>query len=242
MLRIHLMQNWYGLSDAAMENDLIDIACLRRFAGIDLVSDHIAVREHLREQGLLLREGTVVDATIIHAPTSTKNRKRERDLEMHSSRKGNQWFFGMKAHIGVDQSSGLIHSVSTTGANVHDVTMAAELLHGEERVVYGDAGYQGLEKREEMAGREVECRIAMRPGHRRQLAETPEGRLLHWMEWAKAHIRAKVEHPFRVIKQQFGFWKTRLRGLAKNHCKVTVLAALTNLFLARKRLLAMAAA
>ena len=266
MLRIHLMQNWYSLSDEAMENELIDVGCIRRFAGIDLVTGDIpdattilafrhflerhqlaekifsAVREHLREQGLMMREGTVVDATIIYAPPSTRNRKRERDPEMHQTRKGNQWFFGMKAHIGVDQDSGLIHSVSTTGANVHDVTMAAELLHGEESVVYGDAGYQGLEKREEMAGREVECRIALRPGRRRRLPETAEGRLLDWLERAKAHIRAKVEHPFRVIKQQFGFQKTRLRGLAKNHCKMMVMAALTNLFLARKRLLAMAAA
>ena len=120
--------------------------------------------------------------------------------------------------------------------------MAAELLHGEEKVVYGDAGYQGLHKREEMAGRDVECRIAMRAGQRRRLGrQAPEGQLLHWAEKAKAHIRAKVEHPFRVIKQQFCFQKTRLRGIGKNHCKVMVLAALTNLFLARKRLLAMAA-
>lgn len=266
MLRIHLMQNWYSLSDEAMENELIDVGCIRRFAGIDLVTGNIpdattilafrhflekhqlaekifaAVREHLREQGLMMREGTIVDATIIHAPTSTKNRKGERDPEMHSSRKGNQWFFGMKAHIGVDQDTGLSHSVAITGANVQDVTMAAELLHGEESVVYGDAGYQGLEKREEMAERDVECRIAMRPGQRRRLPETAEGRLFDWLERAKAHIRAKVEHPFRVIKQQFGFQKTRLRGLAKNHCKVTILAALTNVFLSRKRLLAMAVA
>ena len=266
MLRIHLMQNWNSLSDEAMENDLIDIACIRRFAGIDLVTEDIpdattilafrhflekhhlgerifqVVVEHLSKKGLLLREGTVVDATIIHAPTSTKNRKKGRDPEMHQTRKGNQWFFGMKAHIGVDKDSGLIHGVATTGANVHDVTMAAELLHGEEKVVYGDAGYQGLDKREEMAGRDVECRIAMRAGQRRRLGrQDPEGQLLHWVEKAKAHIRAKVEHPFRVMKQQFGFQKTRLRGIGKNHCKVMVLAALTNLFLARNRLLAMAA-
>ena len=264
MLRIHLMQNWYSLSDEAMENDLIDMVCIRRFAGIDLATDDIpdattilsfrhflekhhlgekifqVVREHLSEQGLLLREGTVVDATIIHAPTSTKNGKKERDPEMHQTRKGNQWFFGMKAHIGVDKDSGLIHSVCTTSANVHDVTVAAELLHGEERVVYGDAGYQGLHKREELAGGHVECRIALRAGQRRRLHETPQGQVLHWMERAKAHIRAKVEHPFRVMKQQFGFQQTRLRGMAKNHCKVMVLAALTNLFLARKRLLAIA--
>ena len=266
MLRIHLMQNWNSLSDEAMENDLIDIPCIRRFAGIDLVTGDIpdattilafrhfleechvgekifqSVVEHLRKKGLLVREGTVVDATVIHAPTSTKNRKKERDPEMHQTGKGNQWFFGMKAHIGVDKDSGLIHSVVTTGANVHDVTMAAELLHGEEKVVYGDAGYQGLHKREEMAGRDVECRIAMRRGQRRRLRrQDSEEQLLHWVEKAKAHIRAKVEHPFRVLKQQFGFQKTRLRGMAKNHCKMMVLAGLTNLYLARNRLLAMAA-
>ena len=266
MLRIHLMQNWNSLSDEAMENDLIDIPCIRRFAGIDLVTGDIpdattilafrhfleechvgekifqTIVEHLSKKGLLVREGTVVDATVIHAPTSTKNRKKERDPEMHQTRKGNQWFFGMKAHIGVDKDSGLIHSIVTTGANVHDVTMAAELLHGEEKVVYGDAGYQGLHKREEMAGRDVECRIAMRRGQRRRLRrQDSEEQLLHWVEKAKAHIRAKVEHPFRVLKQQFGFQKTRLRGMAKNHCKMMVLAGLTNLYLARNRLLAMAA-
>ena len=143
----------------------------------------------------------------------------------------------MKVHVGVDKDSGLIHSVATRAANSSDVVMAPELLHGEEKVVYGDAGYQGLQKREEMEGKEVECRIAMRAGNRRRLPATAEGELLRWMERAKAHIRAKVEHPFRVIKEQFGFCRTRLRGMCKNHCKVTVLAALANLVLAKKRLL-----
>ena len=145
--------------------------------------------------------------------------------------------FGMKVHIGVDKDSGLIHSVVTTAANVHDLTPAAELLHGNEEVVYGDAGYQGIEKRPEMAGKTVEFRTAMRPGKRRQLSDTPADRLIEWCERAKAHIRAKFEHPFRVIKQQFGFQKTRFRGIDKNSCKVTMLAALTNLFLARNKLM-----
>ena len=157
---------------------------------------------------------------------------------MHQTKKGNQWYFGMKVHIGVDKDSGLIHSVETNSANVHDITRAAQLLHGEEEVVYGDAGYQGIEKRAEMAGKSTTFRVAMRPGKRRVLPDTPDGRLLDLVETAKAHIRAKVEHPFRVIKQQFGFQKTRLRGIAKNHCKVNVLAALTNLYLARAYLLA----
>ena len=178
-----------------------------------------------------------MDVTIVHAPTSTRNEKRERDPQMHQTRKGNQWFFGMKVHVGVDKDSGLIHSVATRAANSSDVVVAPELLHGEEKVVYGDAGYQGLQKREEMKGKEVECRIAMRPGNRRRLPATAEGELLRWVERAKAHIRAKVEHPFRVIKEQFGFCRTRLRGMCKNHCKVTVLAALANLVLAKKRLL-----
>ena len=265
MLRIHLMQNWYCLSDEAMEDALIEVESMRRFAHLDLAKGWIPdastilafrhflekhdlgaklferVGEYLREQGLLLREGTVVDATIIHAPTSTKNEKRERDPEMHQTRKGNQWSFGMKVHIGVDKDSGLIHSVATRAANSSDVVVAPELLHGEEKVVYGDAGYQGLQKREEMEGKEVECRIAMRAGNRRRLPATAEGELLRWVERAKAHIRAKVEHPFRVIKEQFGFCRTRLRGMYKNHCKVSVLAALANLVLAKKRLLRLGA-
>ena len=144
----------------------------------------------------------------------------------------------MKVHIGVDKDSGLIHSVLTTAANVHDITPASELLHGDEEVVYGDTGYQGIAKRAEIADKSITFRVAMRPGKRRVLPDTPDGRLLDLVETAKAHIRAKIEHPFRVIKEQFGFRKTRLRGLAKNHCKVNVLAALTNLYLARAYLLA----
>ena len=187
-----------------------------------------------------MRQGTIVDATLIAAPSSTKNKDGKRDPEMHQTKKGNQWYFGMKVHAGVDKDSGLIHSVVTTAANVHDLTTAAELLHGDEEGVYGDAGYQGIAKRPEMAGTAAEFRVAMRPGKRRALPDTPDGRLQDLIETAKAHVRAKVEHPFRVIKHQFGFQKTQLRGLAKNRCKINVLAALTNLFLARRRLLATA--
>jgi len=159
---------------------------------------------------------------------------------MHQTKKGNQWYFGMKVHAGVDKDSGLIHSVVVTAANVHDLTPVAELLHGNEEVVYGDAGYQGIAKRPEMASKTTEFRVAMRPGKRRVLPDTPDGRLVDLVETAKAHIRSKVEHPFRVIKQQFGFQKTRLRGLAKNRCNINVMAALTNLFLARRQFLASA--
>ena len=156
---------------------------------------------------------------------------------MHQTKKGNQWYFAMKVHIGVDSQSGLFHSVETTAANVHDLTPAADLLHGEAIVVYADAGYQGIEKRDEMQGRGIGFRVAMRPGRRRVLPQTPEGRLDDLVETAKAHIRAKGEHPFRVMKQQFGFQKTRLRGMLKNRCKVNVLPALSNLFMARYELL-----
>lgn len=184
-----------------------------------------------------MRQGTIVDATLIAAPCSTKNKAGKRDPEMHQTKKGNQWYFGMKVHTGVDKDSGLIHSVAVTAANVHDLTPAADLLHGEEEVVYGDAGYQGIVKRPEMNGAKAEFRVAMRPSRRRALPDTPEGKLQDLIETATAHIRSKVEHPFRAIKQQFGFQKTRLRGLAKNRCMIHVLAALTNLFLARRRLL-----
>ena len=261
MLRIHLMQQWYDLSDPAMEDALIEVPTMRRFAGIDLISERIpdettilafrhllerhdlgkqifeTVKDHLKANGMAMKQGTIIDATLIAAPSSTKNKKGERDPEMHQTKKGNQWYFGMKVHIGVDKDNGLIHSVETTAANVHDLTPAAELLHGDETVVYADAGYQGIEKREEMQGKGIGFRVAMRPGKRRALPDTPEGRLDDLVETAKAHIRAKGEHPFRVIKRQFGFQKTRFRGMVKNRCKVNVLAALANLFMARHLLL-----
>ncbi|AFY27341.1 IS5 family transposase [Cyanobium gracile] len=261
MLRIHLMQQWYSLSDPAMEDALIEVPTMRRFAQIDMISDRIpdettilafrhllekhnlgerifeTVKTHLKDRGMAMKQGTIIDATLIAAPSSTKNKAGERDPEMHQTKKGQQWYFGMKIHAGVDKDTGLIHSVVTTAANVHDLTPAAELLHGEEEVVYADAGYQGIEKRPEMKGKTASFRVAMRPGKRRVLPDTPEGRLDDLVETAKAHIRAKGEHPFRVIKQQFGFQKTRLRGMTKNRCKVSVLAALANLFLVRRQLL-----
>ena len=269
MRRIHLLQQWYSLSDPAMEEALIETPTMRRFAGIELISDRIpdettiltfrhllekhglgeqiyccaedfvyeTVKSHLSVRGMTMRQGTIVDATLIAAPSSTKNKEGKRDPEMHQTKKGNQWFFGMKVHAGVDKNSGLIHSVVVTSANVHDLTPAADLLHGDEQVVYGDSGYQGITKRPEMERTKAEFRVAMRPGKRRALPDTQEGKLQDLIETAKAHIRSRVEHPFRVIKQQFGFQKTRLRGLAKNRCKINVLAALTNLFLARRRLL-----
>ena len=148
---------------------------------------------------MAMKLGTIIDATLIAAPSSTKNKDGKRGPEMHQTKKGNQWTFCMKVQIGVDKDTGLIHSVETTAANVHDITRAADLLHGEEEVVYADAGYQGIEKREEMAGKPIEFRVAMRSGKRRALPENQDGRVLGLVETAKAHIRAKVEHPFRVI-------------------------------------------
>ncbi len=188
----------------------------------------------------MLKTGTVVDATIIAAPSSTKNAEGKRDPEMHQAKKGNQWHFGMKAHIGVDADSGLVHTVIGTVANVADVTQAAALLHGQESD--GDAGYQGVDKRKECEGSVVRWEVAMRPGKRRRLDPARElDRLREKAEKLKASIRAKVEHPFRVVKQQFGYAKVRYRGLAKNTARLTMLFALGNLWMVRARLLAMQA-
>ena len=190
------------------------------------------IKGHLESQGLRLREGTIVDASIIEAPSSTKNRAGERDSEMHQVKKGNQWHFGMKAHIGVDADTGVVHSVTTTPANVHDVTEAHRLLHGGERQVWGDAGYLGVHKRPENRGLEVEWRVAMRPGQRRKLDPgSPE----ELAEKLKASVRAKVEHPFLYVKRRFGYAKVRYRGLAKNTQRLMALLGLANLMISEQR-------
>jgi IS5 family transposase len=259
MLRIHFMQQWFGLSDPAVEEALHDVPLYCQFAQLDpgtsrlpdestilrfrhLLEEHelspkimAAINATLAAKGLLLKTGTVVDATLIAAPSSTKNKDGERDPEMHQAKKGNQWHFGMKAHIGVDADSGLVHSVIGTAANVNDVTHGHGLLHGQESVVFADAGYQGADKRPEATG--VQWQVAMRPGKRRALAEDGWGALLKKAEKLKASVRAKVEHPFRVIKRQFGHVKVRYRGLAKNTAQLVTLFALSNLWMARKRVL-----
>jgi len=259
MLQIHFMQQWFGLSDPAMEEALYDVPLYREFAGLDegmtrlpdestilrfrhLLEAHglaaqmlTVVNEILSEKGLMLKAGSAVDATLISAPSSTKNGSGKRDPEMHQTKKGNQWYFGMKAHIGVDAESGLVHTVIGTAANVHDINAAEALLHGQERDVYADAGYQGIEKR--CQANPVRWHVAMRPGKRRQLDLTNRlDAIYNQIERLKAGVRAKVEHPFRVLKQQFGYTKTRYRGLVKNTAQITTLFALGNLWMARKAL------
>ena len=184
------------------------------------------INGHLESQGLRMREGSIVDATIIEAPSSTKNQARERDPAMHQTKKGNQYHFGMKLHIGVDAATGLVHSMTTTPANVHDVTEAHKLLHGGELQVWGDAGYVGVQQREENLGLAVDWRVAMRPSQRRKLEP---GSLAAWAERVKASIRAKVEHPFLEVKGHFGYGKVRYRGLAKNTERLALLLGLSNL-------------
>ena len=195
----------------------------------------------LGSKGLMLKAGTVVDATLISAPSSTKNATGERDPEMHQSKKGNQWFFGMKAHIGVDAESGLVHTVRSTAGHVNDVIEANSLLHGDESDAFGDAGYQGVAKRPD-AKPDVTWHVAMRPGRRKSLdLSSPLAALIDKSQQILAGIRAKVEHPFRVIKRQFGFTKVRYRGLKKNAAQVQTLFALSNLWMARRKLMASAA-
>lgn len=259
MLRVHLMQNWFGLSDPAMEEALYEVGSMRAFAGLSLAepipdettilnfrrlleTQELAgeifgrVSAHLSRQGLMLKRGSIVDATIIAAPSSTKNAEGERDPEMSQTKKGNNWHFGMKAHIAVDADSGLVHTVTTTPAHEADVAQIQDLLHGREEVVYADAGYTGAAQR--LPRRKLDWRIAARPSSLKRLPEGRRKRQLIAAEHAKASVRAKVEHPFRVIKLQFGLTKVRFKGLAKNTAHLLTLFALANLWMARKRLLA----
>jgi IS5 family transposase len=260
MLRIHFMQQWFTLSDPAMEEALHDVPLFREFAGLTIgrrlpdettilrfrhlleqhkLADQIlaTVNDLLQRKGLMLKAGTVVDATLIAAPSSTKNKTGERDPDMHQTKKGNQWHFGMKAHIGVDADSGMVHTVRGTAANVNDVVEGNSLLHGEETNVFADAGYQGAHKRPD-AREGTTWHVAMRPSKRRALDKTKaSGQLTEQVEKIKATIRAKVEHPFRMIKQQFGHVKVRYRGLFKNTAQLKTLFALSNLWMARQKLL-----
>jgi IS5 family transposase len=260
MLRVHFLQNWFGLSDLAMEEALYEIASMRQFARLtltqaipdettilnfrrmlednELAPEILArVNAYLSRKKLLLKRGSIVDATIIAAPSSTKNADGERDPEMHQTKKGNQWHFGMKAHIGVDVDSGLVHTVVGTAANEADVEVVDELLHGKEKVAYGDAGYTGADKR--VTCKKLCWEIAAKRGKVQAMKEGRAKRAAEKRETRKASIRAKVEHPFRVIKRQFGLVKVRFRGLAKNTAHIVTLFALSNLWMARRKLLAM---
>ena len=260
MLRVYLMQNWFGYSDPAMEEALYETTILRQFSGLSLerIPDETTILNfrrllekhelaagmlavingYLGDRGLSLRQGTIVDATLINAPSSTKNKDGKRDPEMHQTKKGNQYYFGMKAHIGVDDESGLVHSVVGTAANVADVTQVDKLLHGEENMVGADAGYTGIEKRAEHDGRKVIWQVAARRSTYKKLDKRSAlYKAKRKIEKAKAQVRAKVEHPFRVIKGQFGYVKTRFRGLAKNTAQLVTLFALSNLWMARRHLL-----
>ncbi len=259
MLRIHFLQQWYALSDPAVEEALYDSAAMRRFVGIDLGREaapdettvckfrHLLERhglatqlfaqvaKYLQDQGMKLSRGTIVDATIIAAPPSTKNLAKARDPQMHQTKKGNQWYFGMKAHIGVDETTGLVHTVISTAANVADVTQVGHLLHGKETGVYADAGYTGAQKYAPKRGRR--WLVAAKRGTVKAIDDETLRTLTERIEHLKASIRAKVEHPFRVVKRQFGYVKVRYRGLAKNGAQVMTLFALANLWMARKPLL-----
>jgi len=259
MLRIYFLQQWYGLADEALEDALYDSQALRSFAGIDLGREAVPdattllgfrhlleahgltvalfeeVHRYLGEQSLSLREGTIVDATIIAAPSSTKNQSRQRDPQMHQTRKGQQWYFGMKAHIGVDAQSGLVHRVIGTAAHVCDVSQTEGLLHGAEKTVHADAGYQGAHKRPELAGRELDWQIAAKRGKIKALPEGEEQERWRQIERRKAQVRAWVEHPFHILKNLFKHRKVRYRGLAKNTAQLHTLFALVNLVLASRR-------
>lgn len=270
MLRMYCLQQWFSLSDEAVEDALYDSQALRQFVGVDLSQESAPdattllkfrrllekheltaamfdeVKAVLSERGLLMREGTMVDATLIAAPSSTKNKDKSRDPEMHQTKKGNEWHFGMKAHVGADADSGLVHSLHTTAANESDIAHTHHLLHGEESQVHLDAGYTGVERRDEIKQAQgqgtIRADISWHVAAKRSKVEKmPAGRwkdLTKAVERKKAQIRARVEHPFHVVKNLFGHKKTRYKGLAKNTAQMFSLFGLANLVIAKKPLLA----
>lgn len=254
MLRIYFMQQWYGLSDPAMEDSLYDITSMRLFAGLslDAIPDESTIlrfrhrlerhnlteklfrktEKYLSDRNLILSEGTIVDATIISAPSSTKNQKKERDPEMKQTKKGNMWHFGMKVHVGTD-SQGRAHSVAITDASVHDSQVMDDLIHGEEEVIYGDKAYASAARKEEMESAGVTCRInrKARRGKKLSCADRSFNRKSN-------RTRARVEHLFGVVKNLWGYRKVRYKGLEKNASQVFTLMALANLYMARRQLAA----
>ena len=261
MLRVYFLQQWYGLADEAIEDAIYDSQAMRGFARIDLAADGVpdattllkfrrlleandlckglfnAINADLATRGLLMRAGTLVDATLLAAPPSTKNKQKKRDPEMHQTRKGNQWYFGMKAHIGADRDSKLVHTLVVTAANVADITKTAELLQGQETQVHADAGYTGVEKREEITAlnRTIDWQIAGKRERIKKMAEGPEKETLKASEQAKASVRAFVEHPFHILKNLFRHRKVRYRGLAKNGHQLHTLFGLANLIIGARQ-------
>jgi IS5 family transposase len=260
MLRIYFMQQWYGLSDPAMEDSLYDIESMRRFAGIDLEIDivpdettilnfrHLLEKHHLTqklfdktkrylmEKGLLLREGTIVDATIISASSSTKNQQKTRDQEMKSTKKGNQWYFGMKAHVGTDTGKGLVRDIVVTDASVHDSQVMDELVHEEEDVIYGDRAYSSEKKKQEYEARGVKWRVNLKGCRWHQLTDEEKA-----VNHQRSQIRAKGEYAFRIVKHLWHYQKVKYKGLYKNAAQVFSLFALANLYLVRHELQEMTA-
>ena len=256
MLRIHFLQHWFNLSDPAVEEALYDSRAMRHFVGIDLgqepVPDEttickfrhlleahslgdqlfVLINDYLQENGMKVNTGTIVDATIIDAPSSTKNKEKSRDPEMHQTRKGKQWYFGMKAHIGVDSRSKLIHSVAATAANVHDSQLLGDLLHGDETRVWGDSAYTGQSDTIREHAPRAKDFTHKKGGRNRALSDDDKAK-----NKTKSKVRAKVEHPFLILKRVFGFDKVRYRGLEKNATRLFVAFGLVNLYMARRRLL-----
>ena len=265
MLRIYLLQNLYDLADEATVAEVIDSRAFSEFCGVDSSNQvpdgdtlgrfrNLLIRnglqeklfrqvvELLQQRGLILKKGTIVDSTIIAAPSSTKNQEKQRDPDAHQVKKGNTWYFGYKAHVGVDKDTGLVHTVEVTGANTHDVVMTSKLLTGDEESVYGDSGYLGADKREDSIrrnrqGRSIRYRINRRPSQIRKKPTRAQGQLKR-REHEKSSIRAKVEHVFAVVKGRFRYRKTRYRGLRKQTAKLNMLFALANLILADRPCLA----
>ncbi len=265
MLRLYVLQNLYTLSDEGTVAEVIDSRAFSEFCGVESSNQvpngdtlgrfrNLLIRNGMQERmftqvvkqlearGLLLKKGTIVDSTLISAPSSTKNAKKERDPEAHSTKKGKNWYFGYKAHIGVDKDTGLVHTLKTTAANVHDVTMMPQLLSGEEKTVYGDSGYLGAEKREDAVlrnknGKKIQYKINRRPSQSKNSSTRSKAQIKR-REREKSSVRAKVEHVFAVVKSRFRYRKTRYRGLQKQAAKLNMVFALANLILADRHCLA----
>ena len=261
MLRMYLLQTWFNLSDEGAEDAIYDSYAFRKFMKIDFMTEqvpdattllkfrHMIEKNHLGEEffkainrvmeatGHIMHGGTIIDATIINAPSSTKNAEKKRDPEMHQTKKGNEWKFGMKCNIGVDAGSGLVHSITATSANVHDITQAHKLIRKDDKVVYGDSGYLGIAKREEIRNdghlANIEYRINRRPKSLPKVSDNA----IDWeryIDYRKSAVRCKVEHAFKIIKDTFGFRKVRYRGIAKNFNKLNVLFACANLLMVKR--------